>query len=76
MFLGRVGSTLYFSISNFNFQISFQCDNWFRSVCIVSFDNGQTDSLISSANSSNSDFMSLGKLFMNIKNKKGPNTDS
>ena len=56
---------------NSNFHISSQHDNLFRYICVISFDNGLTSSLKSSANGSISDFI-LGNSFMNIKNTKGP----
>ena len=41
----------------------------------ISFDDSQTNRLKFSARSFISDFISLGKSFMNIKNNKGLSTD-
>ena len=45
-----------------------------RSICVVSYNNGLTHNL-TSANSLISDFLSLGKLFIIIKNDNGFSTD-
>ena len=72
MFLGPICRTSHFSILNPHFQISSQYVNLFWSICVISFDNGKLSSLTSSTNSCISDFISLGKIFMNIKNNKSP----
>ena len=74
MFLDPFSDFPFFK-PNLNFQISSQYNNLFRSIYVVSFDNGQTNSLTLAENSFISDFMTLGKSFMNIKNNKGPNID-
>ena len=60
---------------NSNFKLTLKFDHLFPSMSVISFDNFLTSDLTPSTNSSVSDFISLGKLFMNIKNNKIPTND-